>query len=61
MSATILISKELLNELLEYIKEMEEGLEQYRGDGRTLAELVQDGDAPEVYNKIIILKRLGDF
>lgn len=54
METTQMLSDEaFLNEVKEYIEQMEEALEYTRGNSRPLANVIAAGDMPDLYDEVI--------
>lgn len=48
---------DVFDEIISYIEEMEQCVDGEWGSGRLLKELIKDGDMPDLYNKLIALKK----
>ena len=48
---------QLIDEILEYIENVEQKIEGEFGMCRTFEQMIADGDAPEIYNKLKALKK----
>jgi hypothetical protein len=50
------MDKDLLEEIIAYIEKMEKDWEWERGDCKELQELIESGEMPELYYKLIKLR-----
>ena len=48
---------DVFDEIISYIEEMEQCVDGEWGSCRLLKELIKDGDMPDLYNKLIALKK----
>jgi hypothetical protein len=53
----VLLPADLLDEIIKYIEESEQAFEGEWSSGRTLKELIKDNCMPELYDKLIALKK----
>ena len=51
------LSAEVLDEVLKHIEETDQLIEWERGDMRSLQKVIDDNDMPDVYYKLIALKK----